>query len=231
MNLTSFSVRNWQFTVVVFAMLAALGLASWHSVPRLEDPPLDFPVFTIVAVYPGASPTDLERLVVTEVEERLDQLEHVKSIDSRMRDGVATVRIEFYEDQDADAKYDEVVREVNALRPRLPAELARLDIEKATTLEVNIVQVALVSPSAPYHQLDSLAEALEDRLAAVPGVREAQRWAAPERQSTSPSTSAGWRSSACPSGSCCRRSVGRARTFRGASRPDCAVTACASPEL
>ncbi|MGH7336122.1 MAG: efflux RND transporter permease subunit, partial [Myxococcota bacterium] len=182
MNLTAFSVRNWQFTVVMFAMLAALGLASWHSVPRMEDPALDFPTYTVVAVYPGASPTDLERLVVTDIEERLDQLEHVKSINSLMRDGVATVRVEFEEEQDPDKKYDEVVREVNALRPSLPAELARLDVEKATTLEVNIVQVALVSPIASYRTLDSLAEALEDRLAAVPGVREAERWGAPERQ-------------------------------------------------
>ncbi len=182
MKLTSFAVRNWQFTVVVFAMLAALGLASWNAVPRLEDPPLDFPTFTVVAVYPGASPTDLERLVVTELEERLDQLEDVKSINSRLRDGVATVRIEFLEDQDPDEKYDDVVREVNALRPDLPAELTRLDIEKATTLDVNILQVALVSPTAPYHVLDSLAEELEDRFGAVTGVREAERWGAPERQ-------------------------------------------------
>ena len=146
MNVTAFSVRNWQFTVVLFAMLAALGVASWHTMPRLEDPPIEFPVFTVIAVYPGASPHDLERLVVKDVEERLDRLEHVKHIDSRMRDGVATVRIEFEESQDADAKYDEVLREMDALRPSLPAELTRFDIQKGTTLEVNIVQVALTSP-------------------------------------------------------------------------------------
>src|SRR6266496_1121599 len=140
MNLTAFSVKNWQFTVIVFAMLAVLGLASWHSVPRMEDPALDFPTYTIVAVYPGASPIDLERLVVTKIEEHLDKLENVKHIDSHMRDGVATVKVEFEEDQDVDKKYDEVVREINALRPELPSELARLDINKATTLEVNIVQ-------------------------------------------------------------------------------------------
>ena len=182
MKLTDFSVRNWQFTVILFVMLGALGLASWHSVPRLEDPPIAFPTFTIVAVYPGASPIDLERLVVTELEEKLDGLEHVKHIDSRMRDGVATVKVEFEEEQDADEKYDEVVREVNALRPELPAELTRLEIRKGTTLDVNIVQVALVSPTASYHVLDSLAEALEDRLAGVPGVRDTERWGAPERQ-------------------------------------------------
>src|SRR5262245_16392919 len=92
MRLTSFSVRNWQFTVILFTMLVALGAASWTHIPRLEDPPIDFPTYYIVAVYPGASPTDLERLVIVDLEEKLDALENVKHIDSRARDGVATIR-------------------------------------------------------------------------------------------------------------------------------------------
>jgi len=54
-KLAEFSVRNWQFTIVVFVMLALLGAVSWNAIPRLEDPPLDFPSFLVVAVYPGAS--------------------------------------------------------------------------------------------------------------------------------------------------------------------------------
>lgn len=182
MKLTEFSVRNWQFTVVLFVMLAALGLSSWSSVPRLEDPALDFPNYTIIAVYPGASPADLERLVVTDIEDRLNTLDNVKHIRTRITSGVAIIGIEFEPDQDPDRKYDEVVREVNALRPGLPGDLARLDIQRGSTLDVNILQLALVSSYAPYHQLDSLAEALEDRLAATPGVRKAERWGAPKRQ-------------------------------------------------
>ena len=182
MKLAEFSVRNWQFTVVLFVMLAVLGLVSWRSIPRLEDPPLDFPNYSVVAVYPGASPRDLERLVVKPIEDRLHPLENLKTLDSRIRDGVAAVRVEFAAGQDAERKYDEVVREVNALRPSLPAELARLDVKRGTTLDVNIVQVALVSEIASYRTLDSLAEALEDRLSALAGVRKAERWGAPERQ-------------------------------------------------
>ena len=182
MKLTEFSVKNWQFTVVLFAMLAALGLAAWSNIPRLEDPPIDFPSYTVVAVYPGASPTDLERLVVTEVEKRMDELEKVKRIASQIRDGVATISVEFEPGEDPDKKYDEVVREVNALRPRLPRELARLDIEKGSTLDVNIVQLALVSPTASYGTLDSLGEDLTDRLRRVSGVRTSERWGSPERQ-------------------------------------------------
>ncbi|MGH7730954.1 MAG: efflux RND transporter permease subunit, partial [Candidatus Eiseniibacteriota bacterium] len=182
MKLTEFSVRQWQFTVLLFAMLVALGVAAWSSIPRSEDPPLDFPVYTIVAVYPGASPTDLELLVVKKLEERLNRLERLKSINSRIKDGVATISVEFDWDQNPERKYDEVVREVNAERASLPAELARLDIERASTLNVNIVQAALVSDHAPYRTLDSLAEALTDRLGTVPGVRRAQRWGAPRRE-------------------------------------------------
>jgi multidrug efflux pump subunit AcrB len=181
-KLTEFSVRHWQFTVVAFAMLVALGVASWLSIPRYEDPPLEFPGYSIIAVFPGASPTDLERLVVKKIEDRLHELDNVKRINSEMRDGVATTYIEFEADQDPDKKYDEVTREVNALRPDLPSELTRLEIKRSTTLNVNIVEVALVSENASYATLDSLAEALQDRLTAVPGVRRAERWGAPQRQ-------------------------------------------------
>ena len=182
MRLLDFPVRHWQFTVVVFAMLAALGVSSWLAIPRGEDPPLDIPTFTVIAVYPGASPADLERLVVREVEERLDALEKVDRIESRIEDGVATVTVEFDFGEDPDDRYDEVIREMNALRPQLPTELAGLTVEKITTLDVAIAQLALVSETAPYHVLDQLAERLEDRLTALPGVREAARWGVPERR-------------------------------------------------
>ena len=182
MKLTEFSVKNWQFTVVLFVMLAVLGVTSLLTIPKSEDPPLDFPEFTIVAVYPGASAVDLERLVVKQLEDTLHGLDDIRHVSSRIRPGVARIQVAFEPDQDADKKYDDVLREVNALRPGLPAELARLEIHKGSTLDVNIVQVALVSELASYHVLDSLAEVLTDRLTAVAGVRSAERWGSPERQ-------------------------------------------------
>jgi multidrug efflux pump subunit AcrB len=182
MKALAFSVRNFQFTIVLFAMLAALGASSWFAIPRGEDPPIDFPGFTIVAAYPGASPRDLERLVVQKVEERLDALENVDEIEARIVDGLATVFIQFEADQDPDRKYDEVLREMNALRPELPPDLARFTVEKASTLDVAIAQIALVSETQPYHELDALAERLTDRLGALPGVRASERWGAPERR-------------------------------------------------
>ncbi len=182
MKLLEFPVRNYQFTIVLFVMLAALGVSSWFAIPRGEDPPLHVPSFTVIAVYPGASPADLERLVVRQVEERLDALDNVEEISSQILDGVATIGVEFESDENPDDRYDEVLREMNSLRPELPAELASFTVEEITTLDVAIAQVALVSETAPYHELDRLAERLEDRLTALPGVRSAERWGVPERR-------------------------------------------------
>jgi len=181
-SLLAFPIRRSPFTVVVFVMLVALGVTSWLSIPRGEDPPLDFPTFTVIAVYPGAGPADLERQVVRDVEDRLHTLDRVQLIRSRIVDGLATVTVEFDPSEVADERYDEVLREVNALRPFLPAGIRSLTVERASTLDVAIAQVALVAPTLGYAELDRLAERLEDRLSAVPGVREAARWGIPERR-------------------------------------------------
>jgi multidrug efflux pump subunit AcrB len=182
MNIVRFPVRNVQFTIVMFVMVVALGIVSWLTIPRGEDPPLAFPSFSVVAVLPGASPVDLERLVVKPIEDKLHALEHVEKLQSRMEDGVAVVRVEFFANENPDDRYDEVLREVNALRPTLPPELRKLTVEKSTTLDVAIAQLALVGATVPYATLDSIAERLEDQLTATPGVRTAERFGVPKRQ-------------------------------------------------
>ena len=182
MNITELSVRRWQLTVLAFLMLVALGVSSWLTIPRAEDPTFPAPIYTVVAVYPGAGPTDLEQLVVDPIEEKLRGLDRVKKVTAAARDGLATVSVEFDPSVDADRKFDEVQREVNALRPTLPADLRSVTVEKYSSAEVNVLQVALVSEHAPYADLERFGRALKDRLATVPGVRGAALWAYPDRE-------------------------------------------------
>ena len=94
--------------------------------PKSEDPTFPFATFAVVAVLPGSSPTDVERLVVDPLENKLNGLEDVKAVRTEIEDGVAVIRVEFRAGSDATEKRDAVLREVGALRPTLPAELARL---------------------------------------------------------------------------------------------------------
>jgi multidrug efflux pump subunit AcrB len=119
---------------------------------------------------------------VKPIEDRISELDDIKKIESFSNDGLAMMLVEFYSTADAEKKYDEVVREINALRPTLPAEIARLEIKKSNPGLVNIVQFALVSADAPYRELEDQARDLKDVLKAVDGVRTSETWAYPARE-------------------------------------------------
>ena len=95
MSLWSFSVKRWQFTLVVFALLIATGLWALSAIPRAEDPSLKFPGSLVIVQYPGADPEDVERLVVDPIEDALAELEDVKRLTSTALDGLALIEIEF----------------------------------------------------------------------------------------------------------------------------------------
>jgi multidrug efflux pump subunit AcrB len=181
-SLLEFPIRRYQFTLVAFLCLVAIGLYSFSSIPREEDPSFEIAGFDISAVMPGADPKDLERLVTKPLEDRFAELDDLRQMESVVADGVSFTIVEFTASTDADKKYEEVVREVNALRPSLPPELRQLHIRRFSPGLVNIVQYALVSDEAPYGELQDHARDLKDALKAVPGVRTAESWAYPPRE-------------------------------------------------
>ena len=97
----------------------ALGVSSYMSIPRQEDPYFPISVYQIIVAYPGAEPRDVERLVVKPIEDRVNELDDIKKIESFSNDGLATMLVEFYATVDAEEKYDEVVREVVEFDPEL----------------------------------------------------------------------------------------------------------------
>jgi multidrug efflux pump subunit AcrB len=175
MDLASFAVKRWQFTLVAFLAAALLGLQALVTIPKAEDPTFPFASFAIVAVLPGSPPQDLERLVVDPLETRLKTLSDLKSIKTQIDDSLAVLSVEFRAGSDPDKKRDEVQREVTGLRPTLPAELQRLEVKQFNAAQVNILELALVSDgpgAASYRELDVAARALKRRLETVKGVDE-----------------------------------------------------------
>lgn len=182
MKLTDFSVRNYQFTIIVFLLLVAIGGVALQTIPRTEDPQLSFPGYHLVIVSPGANPTDLERLVARPLEDAIKELDDLTKLQSTVRDSVVYIEVEFKYGIDIDRKYDDLLRQVNQVRPTLPAGITDFEVKKEQTNHVAILQVALVSSDASYARLQDLAETLRKRLELSPGVGKVEKWAYPEKQ-------------------------------------------------
>jgi len=182
MNLTSFSVKNYQFTLVVFVMVAVVGLVTMFTMPRAEDPQINPPTYPIIVVYPGTSPQDMEELVVKPIENKVYELENIDRMVTSIEDGLAVIRVEFKYGTDVDNKYQEVVREVNALRSELPDDILSIDIRKVDPSDVNILQVALISENASFADLKKQADLLKDQLEKVVDLKKVKVSGAPDEE-------------------------------------------------
>lgn len=181
MNISEFSVKNWQFMLVMFIGVVALGLNSLFNMPRGEDPEFFAPTFAIVYVYPGTDALDMEELVVDKVEKKLTALENVNNIKTSVDDGLAVVVIEYDYSEDPDEKYQELIREIGALANVLPRDIYSTEIRRFSPTDVNIVQIALVSETASNKELGDKADDLKDELAKIKSLKSVQNWGYPEK--------------------------------------------------
>jgi multidrug efflux pump subunit AcrB len=182
MKIAEFSVKNSQFTFIVFLAVMALGIGSLLNMPRAEDPKFAPPGYNIVIVYPGAGPAEVENKIADKVEERLGALENIDRLRTLCFNGVMVMTLEFKHGQDPDKKYEEVVREVNALRPELPQDIYRVTIQRFSASDVAILQAGLVSENATFADLRREAERLEEDLEKLPGIKGADTWGFPKRE-------------------------------------------------
>ena len=162
-RLIVYAVRNAQFTLIVFLCLASVGVSAFLAIPRMEDPELKIPSFSIVAVYPGANAADIEQLVARPLEDSIKELDDIDKLRSTVKDGFVLMTVDFLYGTDPDKKYDEVLRQVNVERPRLPEGVIEVDVRKFQTANVAMMQIALVSADASYARLQELAETLRTR--------------------------------------------------------------------
>lgn len=182
MNLTQFSVKNYQFTLVMFIMISVIGWVTLTTMPRSEDPQINPPTYPIVVVYPGTSPKDMEELVVKPIENKMYELENIDRIVTEIEDGLAIIRVEFKYGVNVDNKYQEVVREVNALQNELPEDIASIEIRKIDPSDVNILQLALVSENVSYAVLKKHAEQIKDDLEKVGSLKKVKVSGVPDEE-------------------------------------------------
>lgn len=180
MHIAEVAIRRWQLTLVLFALLCALGFSAFQQVPRAVDPHFSMPVVSIVALQPGADPAEVEQTITKPIEELLQGLEDVQDVASTSSDGSAVIRAEFDWSGDPDQYFNDTVREVTAIRSQLPSDLQRLTFEKIRTTNTSILQIALLSDSASWYRMEKYARDISEALGRYKEVRQSEIYGLPQ---------------------------------------------------
>ena len=97
---------------------------------------MDIPRALVQVRQPGASARELEDAVTRPLRNQLQQLRHLKDIQSRTRNGAAVIELDFEFGTDADLAFIEANEKVDQLLPLLPRGLERPRILKATQTDL-----------------------------------------------------------------------------------------------
>lgn len=181
MKISEYAVKNYQFTLIMFLMVIVVGVSTLVNMPRSEDPEVKFPGFPVVIVFPGTSPQDMEELIVNPIEKKIAELENIKNIKSTIKDGLAIISAEFKYNSNVDDNYQELVREINAIKGTLPPEIHSIEVKKMRPSSVNIIQVGLVSENSPIDLLKKHADRLQTELEKLPMLKSVEISGLPEQ--------------------------------------------------
>ena len=81
-SLINFSVKRWVAIVCLMIAITLLGLNAYRKLPLEELPKTDMPYVTVVTIYPGASPEEIETDCAKRIEDATGSLDGLKSITS-----------------------------------------------------------------------------------------------------------------------------------------------------
>lgn len=182
MKLPKYAISNYQFTIIVFLLLLVMGITSFLSMPRTEDPPIQVPGGSVIVIYPGTNPVDLEQLVADPIEEAINELEDIKKLNTSIKDGIVGISIEFNFNTDADEKFDELIQQVNNIKSDLPSDIYSIEINQWKTTDVNMLQMAFVSDTTPYDLIESKAGKLKTMIEKTPGIKKVELHANPQQE-------------------------------------------------
>ena len=174
-NLSALAVRERAVTLFFLILAVLFGVYAFLSLGRAEDPAFLVRVMLVNAVWPGATPAEIQTQVVDRLEKRIQEVEHLYRIETTIRPGQATLQVEFKDsipqEQIPDLFYQVRKRMLDETRS-LPAGVIG-PIVNDDFSDVYFSLIALTAPGLPMRELTREAERIRDRLQRVPGVHKA----------------------------------------------------------
>ena len=178
--------RQPRIVALIILVLVSAGLSSFLSLGRQEDPTITNLFATMTTRFPGADPERVESLVTAEIEEKLRKIAEIDQVSSVSRTGVSVVSIDLLETLD-DATIEQVWAEardaVEEARRSFPAGVLAPDFTaEGISAYSGVISITSTEPDMPLTLMARHAEALGDRLRAIPGTRAVDYFGLPEEE-------------------------------------------------
>ncbi len=165
-------LRNHVLANLTFVLVLVIGFLAYSSLPRQQDPTINFNWIIITTILPGASALDVEKKVTDPLEDALRKVQNVKFMSSNSRESVSSILIRF-EDIDVrlfDKRVNDLRREIQNTEDELPEAAEDPQILEITSANAFPSATIAVVGQAMDEQLRVQARNIEKGLERLSGV-------------------------------------------------------------
>ena len=172
MNITALSIRRPSLIIVIFAVLTFMGVASYFSLPIEMVPKFNPPVVTVVTVYPGASPSEVENAVSKPIEDAVSSLEGIEQIQISSQENISFVSLEMGQEINVDKAVQEIQRKLNQVQSVFPKEVRTPVVNKFALDELPVMRLAVAGNTTGTVFYDLIKNRVVPEIAQLKGVAQ-----------------------------------------------------------
>src|SRR5215470_13600704 len=172
MNISAPFIRRPIGTSLLTLALLLSGILAFQFLPVAPLPQVEFPVISVSAGLPGASPETMASSVATPLERQFGRISGVNQMTSSSQLGSTNIVLQFDLNRNIDAAARDVQAAINAARGQLPANLpSNPSYRKVNPADAPILILSLTSDTIRLPEIYVFANSiLAQKLAQVSGV-------------------------------------------------------------
>ena len=158
MFLSDISIKRPVFATMMMVALVVVGVVSYKRLAVDEYPDVTYPIISVQASYPGASPEVVERDVIRPIETALNTVEGLYELTSTSSEGSGNIRLQFKLGVDPTKMQPEVSAKVGRIRRSLPRDITEPIITRFDPNDQPIMAVAMSSGERSLRELTDLGD-------------------------------------------------------------------------
>jgi HAE1 family hydrophobic/amphiphilic exporter-1 len=182
MTITELSIKRPTLVVVVFTVIAVLGVFSYFQLNYELLPKMSIPVVVVQTVYPGASPYEVENNVSKIIEDAVSGIDKIDAVSSRSYESMSLVIIEFKQDANVDFAVQDASRKVNAILSKLPTDAKAPIVSKIAFDEIPVLKLGVTSQMDSREFFQFLKDRVQPRISKIAGVAQVSLTGGEERE-------------------------------------------------
>src|SRR5881628_2648203 len=174
LNLSALAVREKAITLFLLIAIVAAGIFAFLKLGRAEDPTFTIKVFTVAAVWPGATAQEMQDLVAEPLGKRMQELRDYDRVETFTRPGLALMTLQLLDKtppKEVAGQFYQARKKLGDEAPKLPQGAMGPFVNDEYS-DVSFALYSVEAPGFPLRKLTRVAEELRQRFLQVPGVKK-----------------------------------------------------------